>query len=119
MYKWCENVPEKNVLRNCSLGKRTYQTIKNNIYCFIRDRECNLINRKLGGKGLKVQVDETVISHGELPNCPSVIEDNFPGIQWLVGMIEEGTRDFFYAIVPDSTQETFTSLFRQILKLIP
>lgn len=111
IYKWCENVPEKNVLRNCEISKSTYQKIKSNIHDFIETKDDVSLRRRLGGPGLKVQVDETAIAHGDLPACPSQMDDDFPGIRWLVGMIEEGSRDFRYFIVPNRTQETFSALF--------
>ncbi|KAG0437475.1 hypothetical protein DMUE_3667 [Dictyocoela muelleri] len=58
-----------------------------------------------------VQVDDTVIAHGNLSCCPRGLLDGHPGITWLVEMIEVNTKDFYYMIVPDKTQATFTRLF--------
>lgn len=66
---------------------------------------------KLGGSGVSIQVDETVIGHNNPSVCPSYLEDNYPGIVWLLGMIESGTGRIKLFIVPNRTAETFTSIF--------
>jgi hypothetical protein len=43
-------------------------------------------NTKIGG-ALKVQIDETAICHGFLTSCPSKMNDDFPGVTWLIGAI--------------------------------
>ncbi len=58
----------------------TYQKIKSNINKYIENGENLFSSRKLGGPGIKIQVDETIIAHGELPLCPSRIKDGYPGI---------------------------------------
>ena len=72
-----------------------------------------VFRRKLGGLNIQVQVDETAICHGFLENCPSRLEDNFPGITWLVGFIEQGSNEIYYEIVEDRSTSTFCSLLKR------
>lgn len=87
IFKWIENTPEKNVCRNIKISKRTYQIIKNDINNFLKLKFNDL--QKLGGKGIKVQVDETAICQENLPATPSTLPDDTPVIKWLIGAIEE------------------------------
>ncbi len=34
IYKWCENLSEKNVLRNCSISKFAYQQVKKHFFLY-------------------------------------------------------------------------------------
>lgn len=111
IYKWIENGFEKDVCRNLNIAKGTYQNIKKNINNFLNDQF--ILEEKLGGKNIKVQVDETVICHGETELFPSQLPDDFPGITWLVGMIEENSSKIKYEIVPNRSLETFKNLFER------
>ncbi|KAI5151444.1 hypothetical protein ENBRE01_2144, partial [Enteropsectra breve] len=91
IYKWEENSTEANVLRNTGLSKASYSSIKSEISAFLHDYNSLNSTLKLGNDSLGVQVDETAICHGSLPNCPSQLDDDFPGITWLVGIIEQST----------------------------
>lgn len=62
-----------------------------------------------------VQVDKTVICHGNVDSFPSQLVDNFPGITWLVGFIDENIRKIKYKIVADRSEETFKNLFERIV----
>ena len=113
IYKWLENGNEKDTIRNVNRSKGLYQSIK----CLLNQyaSELYISNLKLGGPGIKVQVDGTVICHGRLEDCPSRLEDDFPGITWLVGFIEENSKKIKYEIVPDRKLDTFKLLFERSL----
>ena len=71
------------------------------------------MSTKLGGNGMAVQVDETVIGHNQPPVHPSALNDNFPGIVWLLGIIEVETGRIKLFIIPNRTAETFTHIFTE------
>lgn len=115
IYKWLENMAERDVLRNCQISKKAYQNIKKHLYEYslqkIENNKC-----LLGGTGKYVQVDETAIAHGKLPNYPSALSDETSGITWLVGIIEEDSKTFYYEIVENRKQETMQALFKRYIK---
>ncbi|KCZ77306.1 hypothetical protein H311_01686 [Anncaliia algerae PRA109] len=91
VYKWIENVYEKDILRNLNISKASYQKIKSHLLNFSQEQNSYLEKEKLGGLNKKVQVDETAIFHGKLDKCPSNTADETPGLIWLVGLIEPET----------------------------
>ncbi|KAG0420500.1 hypothetical protein DMUE_6339, partial [Dictyocoela muelleri] len=111
IYKWVENVHEKDVLRNLCISKKSFQKIKKNIYDFITEEKNKNTCTLLVGKGKKVQVDETVICHGDIADYPSKIDDDTPGITWLVGIIEEDTKNIKLEIVPNRS----ANIMKQVL----
>ncbi|KAG0435390.1 hypothetical protein DMUE_4750, partial [Dictyocoela muelleri] len=61
---------------------------------------------KIGGPGIKVQIDETAICRGKIIINPSSTLDDDDEIQWLVGGIEETEEKiFFLVIVPNREVE--------------
>ena len=54
IYKWIENVCQKDILRNAGCSKGTFQKLKSLIYMFIN--ECNSEQPKLGGKGMEFRL---------------------------------------------------------------
>jgi ISXO2-like transposase domain len=58
-----------------------------------------------------IQVDETVICHGYLVDSPSNLDDDAPGVTWLVEIIEQGTGSIRLEIVPNRRSETIKDLF--------
>ncbi|KAI5151604.1 hypothetical protein ENBRE01_2252 [Enteropsectra breve] len=115
IYKWVENCPEVNVLRNTGISKASYSLIKSIINRFVDADYSSFDVFKLGGTGLSVQVDETAICHGTLPHVPSQIGYDFPGITWLVGIIKQSTGRFKLEIVPNRSLETFRVFLSAIL----
>ncbi|KAI5152545.1 hypothetical protein ENBRE01_2910 [Enteropsectra breve] len=113
IYKWVENCPEVSVLRNTGISKVSYSLIKSTINRFVDADYSSFDALKLGGTGLSVQVDETAICHGSLPHVLSQLEDDFPGITLLVGIIEQSTGRFKLKIVLNRSLETFKSLFER------
>lgn len=114
IFKWLENSSEKDVLRNLECSKTLYQNLKNIIYSYIDTMKNNSV--MLGGHNIKVQVDETAICHGFLKKAPSNLNDDYPGVTWLVGFIEENSRNIRYEIVENRRIETFKHLFERIIK---
>ena len=113
IYKFLELSFEKDVLRNVDISKSTYQKVKGHLNDFFKfDYEQNM-QHKLGGAGISLQVDETVIGHNSIPTCPSNLNDNFPGIVWLLGIIECDTGRIKLLILPDRTANTFISIFKE------
>lgn len=110
IYKWVENCPEKDVLRNGQLSKFAFQSIKKHIHRYIEYKKNLHCTVKLGGANTSIQIDETAISHGQLIKNPSTMEDDSKGIVWLVGLIEENSRKFYYEIVPNRKKETMKQL---------
>lgn len=115
VYKWTENLYEKDVLRNLQISKLSFKKINKIIFQFINFKQLTETNEKLGGE-YTVQVDETLICHGNLDKCPSKCEDNMSGITWLVGLIEEQTGKIKLIIVPDRKIETLKILFESNIK---
>lgn len=113
IFKWIDNSTEKNVLTNTCISKLSYQKIKQNIYLFIDDIYSSISDIKLGSSNLSVQIDETAICHGNLPDCPSNLNDDFPGITWLVAIIEQSSGRFKFEIVSDRTLNTFKNLLER------
>jgi hypothetical protein len=91
IFKWLENKYEKDILRNLNISKGSFQSIKKLILEYVVLKMDSLNKTKIGGDK-KVQVDETAICHGFLLDCPSKTKDEFPGVTWLIGAIEEHTR---------------------------
>jgi hypothetical protein len=111
IYKWIENVFEKDVLRNLNISKASYQCIKQHIYSFAQRERTSSESQLLGCDGRMIQVDETVICHGYLVDSPSNLDDDAPGVTWLVGIIEQGTGSIRLEIVPNRRSETIKDLF--------
>lgn len=116
IYKWVENCTEKDVLRNCDFSKSAYQTIKGHIRDYTRYMRDGMLVEKLGGENMQVQVDETAISHGQLFHNPSNMEDEAKGVVWLVGVIEENSRKFYYEILPNRKKETMRDFLSKFVK---
>lgn len=74
----------------------------------------------IGGKGVVVQADETMLISGaasshliDLPDCPSNLPDNHPGAIWVVGAVVqgEGKMPLWAEVVPNRKAETMIELF--------
>lgn len=111
IYKWIEDNYEKDVCRNASKSKRTFQKIKSIIHDFI---SLKLKEPQPKLKGV-IQVDETAICRGSLLDCPSNIPDDFPGVTWLVGFLETSTeeKNIRLEIVENRSSETMSRLFKK------
>jgi len=117
IFKWLNKNSEKNILQNSKISKLTFQKIKKNLSEFINYKNSIISKEKLGGINIKVEVDETVITHEELTDCPSNLNDNRRGVIWLVGLIEEGVeRRVKLIIVKNRTKENFIKLFKNNVK---
>lgn len=116
IYKWIENHFEKDVIRNLKISKKSYQNIKKNCIGFAKKMHELKQEIKLGGEKT-LQVDETVICHGFLNQCPSQMSDDTRGITWLMGIIEENTNEIRLKILNDRTSTTFAEIFKEKIKL--
>jgi hypothetical protein len=80
--------------------KKTYIKIKDRLGDKIG--ELSIIDNKIGGENVRVQVDETVICNGEIIVTPTSTMDDKYGIQWIVGAVVEGNcREFVLDMVPN------------------
>ena len=113
VYKWIENSGEKNVLRNINIAKRSYQLIKQHIYRFLIENFESNLSVKLGGQNKTVQIDETAICHCSLVDCPSRLDDDTPGLTWLVGIIESDSRRIKFEIVDNRSLPVMMSLLER------
>lgn len=115
IYKFLELNFEKDVIRNANISKLTFQKIKSNINNFIHNEFLISQQIKLGGEGVSIQIDETVISHGVLIENPSNMEDESSGIIWLVGIIEQESKRIKLFIVENRRSDTFLQIFQENL----
>ncbi len=115
IYKWLELSFEKDVCRNIDISRLLYGGIKKKIWSYLEYEYEKSKTIKIGGPGIKVQVDETVICHGYLENCPSSLSDDTNGITWLLGIIEENSKNIKLIILKDRKIETFTEIFKTLL----
>lgn len=68
-------------------------------------------SERIGGEGIHIEVDETVVSRNGTIRNPSSIDDETPGTVWLFGMIErENPRNFRLEIVPDRRSSTLARI---------
>ncbi|KAM0674920.1 hypothetical protein GVAV_001739 [Gurleya vavrai] len=102
---------EKNVLHNCEISKQAYQKIKKNCqkYCEFKINIDD--NFKLGGEGIEVQVDESVICQGFLSDLPTNLSDDTPGLTWVLGIIEKTTQKMRILIIPDRKKRNYRICF--------
>jgi hypothetical protein len=64
-----------------------------------------------------MQIDETAICHGFLSSCLSKMEDDFPGVKWLIGAIEEVSGRVKYQILKYRTVESIkTFIAKKVLE---
>ncbi|KAG0419798.1 hypothetical protein DMUE_6362, partial [Dictyocoela muelleri] len=98
-----------------NISEKTFIRIKYNLLDIY---DTILMNEnKIGGDGIIVEVDETVISRNRTIKSPSAVDDNTPGLTWLFGCIERNnTNNFRIIIVPDRTIETLTNILQRYVK---
>jgi ISXO2-like transposase domain len=71
---------------------------------------------KIGGPGIRIQVDETAICNGLVINNSSSSYDDLKGIQWIVGGVVEGdSRKFFVELVRNRKHETILGVFKRFI----
>ncbi|KAG0437540.1 hypothetical protein DMUE_3633 [Dictyocoela muelleri] len=108
VYSWVEknfgNILEKN--SNVSLS--TIKRIKRQIIQVITKDNSNF-KFKLG-KEHPVQVDESIIVKGKILTSPSQKYDQIKNSTWIVGIVEEKTRNLVLKIVPNRKKRDFFKL---------
>jgi hypothetical protein len=92
----------------------TYIEIKDILVSIISSTTPEVI--KIGGTGIRVQIDETAICNGLVVSNPSNRYDNIPKIQWIVGGVVEGNcRQFFLKLVPNRKWDTILEVFNECI----
>ncbi|KAG0420676.1 hypothetical protein EQH57_0055 [Dictyocoela roeselum] len=95
------------------VSPKTFLKIKKLVINMIKIKKERIFN-KIGGVNIIVQVDETAICQGRIIENPSSVHDEIPGIQWLVGGVEDTTNKFcFLELVPNRLAPTLTGVFER------
>lgn len=115
IYRWIENSSSRDTARNGRISKSSLYKIKCHLVEWCKSK-LNNNRRKLGGKGKQIQVDETAVCHGNLPTAPSTMSDDFPGVTWLIGIIEVETQEIRLETIKNRTKQTFASIFKKYIE---
>ncbi|KAG0441007.1 hypothetical protein DMUE_1363 [Dictyocoela muelleri] len=68
----------------------------------------------MGGGGIVLEIDETVISRNGIIRSPSNVDDSISNTIWLLGIIQrDNIRNFRLIVLPDRKSETLTAIFRE------
>lgn len=104
---------EYNINKNSPISLSTIKRIKRQVIKALKEDNANT-NIKLGTQN-PVQVDESVIIKGKLVNSPSEKHDVLKNAVWIVGAVEEKTRELILEIVPNRKKETFLIFFQKYI----
>lgn len=108
---YVHNIPNFCVNHFTEISESAYCLFKNKLYEIIKKSNETI---KIGGRGRRVQVDETIIVRGRLIRIPSAAYDEMTNAIWLVGgIIEDNTDMFFLDNVPNRQISTLTELLRR------
>ncbi|KAG0421139.1 hypothetical protein DMUE_6309, partial [Dictyocoela muelleri] len=110
VYSWLEKNFEYNINKNSNVSLSTIKRIKRQIIQVI-SKETDNYSQKLG-KNYPVQIDESIIVKGKLINSPSNKYDSIKNSTWIIGAVEEITRNIVLEIVPNRKKETFLKFFQ-------
>lgn len=116
IFKWLENAYEKDVIRNAKISKKSFTVIKKHLIEWCREKN-KAFDIKLGSNGKQIQVDETAVCHGLLPNAPSNMPDDFPGVTWMIGFIEVETNSIILECLVNRSAATFITLFKKNVEI--
>lgn len=109
-YCWVYSYTNYQAINLAQISEPSYIKIKGLINDVIGD-ETEVIE-KIGGAGVRIQIDETAICNGLVISDPSNTLDNLPNIQWIVGGVVEGDcKKFFLKLVPNRKIETMLTVF--------
>jgi transposase-like protein len=112
---WIFNASSYHAVNLCQISEPTYIKLKNIIDELIGEREQEEI--QIGGEGVEVQFDETAICNGLIIDNPSSVDDDIPGIQWILGGVEKDNfRNFVLKIIPNRKKETIFEFFKQYVR---
>lgn len=96
----------------CNISKPTYIRLKDIILSNL-----DMENKRIGGLGYDVQIDETAICNGLIIKNPSNTLDTKSSIQWIVGGIDNTPeKNFFLVIVPNRKSTTLLQIFNEKIK---
>lgn len=113
LYFFCFNLRNFQAAGFIGISEPTLVSLKKR-FLLIAQNYSNTSYRKIGGQGIRVQVDETVLVRGRLIRNPSGTHDAIPNSVWLVGGIEEtDEKRIFLKIVPNRRIETMSTLLSQ------
>ena len=113
IYKCVENQRQNDICRNSECSKNTFQKIHLLFQNYTESQTERTI--KLRGLGITFQIDETAICHVFLLECPSMLPDDYPGITWLLGIIEEDIKRIYLEIFKDRSLSAFMIVFENHL----
>ncbi|KAG0424488.1 hypothetical protein DMUE_6087, partial [Dictyocoela muelleri] len=111
IYCWLEKNFEYNIEKNSNVSLNSIKRIKRKIIKII-DIDNKEEHRKIGLYE-PVQVDESVIIKGKLIKSPSLMYDSIQRATWIVGAVEENTRELVLEIVPNRRKETMLDFFKR------
>ena len=76
-------------------------------------------NYSIGGPDKIIQVDESCFArkkHHQPPKCPSKLPDNYSQAWWVIGGIEQDTKNVFLELMPDRTAKTIQDILERRIK---
>lgn len=114
IYSWLEKNFEYNIDKNSNASLNSIKRIKRKIIALIT-AENERDHRKIG-QFEPVQVDESVIIKGKLIKSPSAMYDTVKRATWIVGAVEETTRELVLEVVPNRKKETMRDFFKRNIK---
>ena len=102
---------EADALRNLEIAKHAYQNIKRHLSSLFNREQTRELGTKIGNRGVPVQIDKTAIGPGNRLVCLSHLNDDFPGIVWLLGIVEINSGKVRLLILPNRTAETCSAAY--------
>lgn len=98
------------------VSKGCVSRIKRNLnICF--ERYLNSRPLILGGEGIDVEIDETVLSRRGIVRNPTSFESNRNDTIWILGAIENSpSKNFFISRIPDRTITSITNALQGIIR---
>lgn len=114
VYSWLEKNYEYNINKNTSVSLNTVKRIKRNLLEVCRDDNLSTL-KKLGPENA-IQVDESVVIKGKLIRAPSEMYDKKVNSTWLIGAVEEVSRELILQVIHDRKKETFLKFFQDNIR---
>ncbi|KAG0438923.1 hypothetical protein DMUE_2790, partial [Dictyocoela muelleri] len=99
IYLAIQNTPNHIAINILNITKKTYIGIKNDLVPLYD----NILNdeEKMGGEGIVLEIDETVISRNGIIRSPSNADDSISNTIWLLGIIQrDNIRNFRLIVLP-------------------
>ncbi|KAF9756189.1 hypothetical protein NGRA_3278 [Nosema granulosis] len=114
-YSWVYSFTLYQAKGICKVSENTYIALKDAILEKFEEEPEDI--SQIGGRDIRVQLDETVIFNGMIITNPSSTYDGIPGVQWILGSVVEGNcRVFFMEMVPNRGAETIEDVLRRRLR---